>query len=384
MENKREKLGQYFTECDVLKEKLFSFILNKPRRILEPSVGRGDLVEYVSERLDSHFDMYEIDKDIPVLSSIDKEKINYCDFLEQNISKRYKTIIGNPPYVKSRGKNLYVRFIEKCYDLLSYNGELIFIVPSAVFGLTSSAKLLNEMMENGTVTHIYHPNNERLFEGASIDIVIFRYCKNNSLDRLVNYNGETLTLMNNHGLVTFSKDKSEDTYPLGDYFDIHVGLVNGREEIYKNDELGNIEVLNDENQIKKYIYIIHFPSESEEINNYLLEHKDELINRRIRKFNENNWFVWGAMRNMKVMEEHKGEQCIYLRNLTRKEKVAFLGEVRYFGGKLIMLRPKTECNISGVMEFLNSEEFRKKFIFSGRFKIGQRQLVVSHIPKKYL
>jgi len=40
-----------------------------------------------------------------------------------------------------------------------------------------------------------------------------------------------------------------------DYFDIYVGLVSGKEDIYKNEEFGNIEILNGENKIEKYNYI---------------------------------------------------------------------------------------------------------------------------------
>ena len=51
-----------------------------------------------------------------------------------------------------------------------------------------------------------------------------------------------------------------------DYFDIYVGLVTGKEDVYKNEELGNIEVLNGEDKIDKYIYIENYPCENEEIN----------------------------------------------------------------------------------------------------------------------
>ena len=50
--------GQYFTKNLKLKQKLYSFILNKPNLILEPSVGRGDLVEYIiSQNKDVNFDI---------------------------------------------------------------------------------------------------------------------------------------------------------------------------------------------------------------------------------------------------------------------------------------------------------------------------------------
>ena len=55
-----------------------------------------------------------------------------------------------------------------------------------------------------------------------------------------------------------------------DYFDIYVGLVTGKEEVYKNEELGNIEVLNGENKVEKYIFIEKYPCENEKINTHLL------------------------------------------------------------------------------------------------------------------
>jgi adenine-specific DNA-methyltransferase len=379
MEIKHE-WGQYFTTDIGLKEKLFNFILNKPKRILEPCVGRGDLVIYVLERFPKiKFDMYEIDTEIKLLEGIDKNSVRYGDFLEQKIPRFYETIIGNPPYVKTRNGNLYVKFIKKCYGLLSSKGELIFIVPSAFLKLTGTSKLLEEMMSNGNITHIYHPHNEGLFEGASIDVIVFRYAKGVFENPQVLYNDERLYVTNTRGMITFEKEKKEDDFhAFEEYFDIYVGLVCGRENIFRT-ELGNIDVMKDEGEIYKYIYIKHFPCDDEKINGYLLENKEELLGRKIRKFNDSNWFEWGALRNIKVMEERKGEDCIYVRTITRKTEVSFVGKVGYFGGGLIMLIPTKDVNLHSVVEYLNSEKFKKNFMFAKRFKIGHRQISNSSI-----
>jgi hypothetical protein len=58
------------------------------------------------------------------------------------------------------------------------------------------------------------------------------------------------------------------------------------------------------------------------------------MKREIRKFNEQNWFEWGAPRNMTIINTHRMEECIYIYNLTRKPTVSFLGKVNYFGGSL--------------------------------------------------
>ena len=240
MTTSQHNLGQYFTTNIVLKEKVFEFILNEPSNILEPSIGQGDLVKFINEKKSTiTFDMYEIDKTIKLLDKVEKDKIIYGDFIEQNIKKTYKTIVGNPPYVRTKSGNLYIDFTEKCYNLLEDNGELIFIVPSDFLKLTSASKLLNAMMNNGTFTHIYHPNNEKMFENASIDVIIFRYCKNNSIEKKVYYNDKLMYITNSNGLITFNEEENNNNNNnyFKDYFDIYVGLVTGKEEVYKNEEL---------------------------------------------------------------------------------------------------------------------------------------------------
>ena len=71
-------------------------------------------------------------------------------------------------------------------------------------------------------------------------------------------------------------------------------------------------------------------------------------------------------------------------NLTRKSNVAFLGKVQYFGGGLIILIPKKKyslkLNLNNILSYINSSTFKNNFMFSGRFKIGHRQICNSYIP----
>ena len=108
------------------------------------------------------------------------------------------------------------------------------------------------------------------------------------------------------------------------------------------------------------------------------------MEREIRKFNENNWFEWGAMRNITTINTNLGKDCIYIYNLTRRQNIAFLGKVRYFGGNLIMLIPKKIYDLNRLVSYINSNTFKDNFMFSGRFKIGHRQISNSLIPDKYL
>ena len=343
------------------------------------------MISFIKDRMPNvTFDMYEIDKKIKLLGNIQKDEVIYGDFMQQTITKTYKTIVGNPPYVRTKKGNLYIDFTEKCYNLLDDNGELIFIVPSDFFKLTSASKLLNVMMTNGTFTHIFHPHNEKMFENASIDVIVFRYCKNSSIEKKVLYNDKQLYITNSNGLITFGEEKNNNSIMFQDYFDFYVGHVSGKEEVYKNAELGNIEVLNGEDKIDKYICIEKYPCENDKINKHLFQYKNELITRGIRKFNENNWFEWGAPRNITTINANFGKDCIYVYNLTRASNVSFLGKVQYFGGGLLMLKPKKTCNLNKIVSYINSNSFKNNFMFSGRFKIGHRQLCNSYIPTEYL
>jgi adenine-specific DNA-methyltransferase len=373
--NQIHKKGQYFTKNEILQEFVRRLILNKPNKILEPSMGRGDLIKYIqSKNKNIKFDLYEIDETIDFLPEIQKEQIHFGDFLQQEINNKYKTIIGNPPYVKTKTGNLYIDFIDRCYELLEDKGELIFIVPSDFIKLTSSGKVINKMIENGTFTHIIHPNRENLFENASIDIIVFRYCKDNTLSNKILVNNEEKFLVNTNGILTFTEKENNNMKTLSEYFKVYVGMVTGRESIYKNEEFGNITLLNKKDQRDKYIFIHKFPTKNEKLNIYMLTNKNTLINRKIKKFTEDDWFKWGAPRNQKNIEKNIGKECIYVSNLTRNKEVAFIGNVEYFGGSLLMMVPKKKIDLKKIVEYLNSEKFKSNYMFSGRFKIGHKQL----------
>jgi adenine-specific DNA-methyltransferase len=375
----KKERGQYFTTNKDLQNVLVSFIKNNPKEILEPSVGAGHLVNAVKEVYENIlFDCYEIDDTIDFL--ILKDDIIFKDFLKAGINKKYTTIIGNPPYVKSKKGNLYIKFIEKCTDLLDDGGEMIFIIPSDFFKLTSASTLINKMVSIGNFTDIYHPSSESLFENANINILIFRYVKSKELSDKIIYNNQDMFITNSQGTLTFVKNKNSFKYKIGDLYDVFVGMVSGKESVFRNEELGNILVLQGEDNICKYIFIDKFPSGDEKIDEYMIKNKECLMDRKIKKINENNWFEWGALRNVKVIENKKGEECIYVKNITRDKNIAFKGTVGYFGGGLIMLIPKDKIVNNIHLNYINSEEYINQFRYSGRFKIGHKQLKDSYIP----
>lgn len=374
--SQKEK-GQYFTTSSYLQSLVSSLILNNSDTILEPCIGRGDLINYVLKMRSVKFDMFEIDDTIKLLDSINKNEVCFCDFLIKKIDTRYDTIIGNPPFVKTRTGNLYLDFIDKCFELLNENGELIFIAPSDFIKLTSATNLINRMLKSGTFTHIYHPHNESLFENASIDVIVFRYCKDKSLDNIIKLNDETKYLINTNGILTFSDNEHShlDYKIVSQYFDVYVGMVTGKESVFKNNKYGNIKILTGKDTLENYILIDSFPTNKINLNKYMLSHKQDLLDRKIRKFNTNNWFEWGALRNYTTIKNNLGKPCLYINTVTRSEKVCFKSTVQYFGGNLIIMIPKdTSIELDTIVNYLNSFDFKKNYMYSGRFRIGHKQL----------
>lgn len=375
-------MGQYFTISDTLQQFVFDKVKYKDSCLLEPSFGAGHLLKKFKER-STNYPMvcFEIDSTVkPILLFNEYQHIIYGDFTKQRVTQRFKTIVGNPPYVQQRTGNLYIKFIELCYELLESNGELIFIVPSDFMKVTSAASILDTMTKNGAFTDFLFPHDEKLFEGASIDVVIFRYEKGSTTKKSI-VNGKDMFCNVHNGIITFSESEVVGT-PLADLFNVYVGLVSGKDEIYRV-PFGNIDILNDKERIDKYIFSETFPTPDSVINEHLLKHKSALLERRIKKFSEINWFEWGAPRNIKSIRDNLGKPCIYIRNITRSKEVAFVDTVQYFGGSLLCLipiEPMTEAQLRKVITFLSSDDFQKDYLYAGRFKIGHKQVSNIIIP----
>lgn len=378
----KKKMGQYFTISDELQKFVFDKVKHKGSLVMEPSFGAGHLLKkFKDANPDYPILCYELDNSIkPIVSFNAHQTVVYGDFTKQTIHQKFKTIVGNPPYVKQSTGNLYIKFIEICFGLLDDNGEIIFIVPSDFIKLTSASSLIGAMIKEGSFTHFLFPHDEKLFEGASVDVVVFRYEKGlKTKDTIVN--GKKMICNVNSGIITFSETQISGN-PLSDTFNVYVGLVSGRDEVYRSVH-GNMDILNDKERVQKYIFTESFPTGDTLIDAHLQANKSILLERRIRKFNEDNWFEWGAPRNITSIRKNLGKPCIYIRNMTRSQEVAFIDTVKHFGGSLLCLIPKetmSGAELEKIVSFLNTKDLQKDYLYSGRFKIGHKQVCNIIVP----
>jgi adenine-specific DNA-methyltransferase len=378
----KKKMGQYFTISEDLQQFVFDKVKHVGAQLLEPSFGAGHLLKkFKDANPDYPIICYELDNTIkPTLAFNAHQTAIYGDFTKQHITQKFKTIVGNPPYVKQSTGNLYIKFIELCFGLLDTDGEIIFIVPSDFIKLTSASTLIDTMTKAGSFTDFLFPHDEKLFEGANVDVVVFRYEKGLHT-KSTTVNGKPMICNVHSGIITFSASEINGN-PLSDKFDVYVGLVSGRDEVYRSD-LGNMNILSDKDRVQKYIFAETFPTGNAQIDAHLKANKAVLLERKIRKFNENNWFEWGAPRNISSVQKHMGQPCIYVRNMTRQQTVAFVDKVQYFGGALLCLIPKqtlSQADLQKIAAFLNTKDLQKDYIYSGRFKIGHKQVCNIIVP----
>jgi adenine-specific DNA-methyltransferase len=373
----KKNIGQYFTISDNLQKFVFDKVKHKSSTLLEPSFGAGHLLKKFKEYDDNYpMTCYELDTTVkPVVEFNENQTAIYGDFTAQTITTKFKTIIGNPPYVKQKTGNLYIKFVEQCYNYLEdEGGELIFIVPSDFIKLTSASSIIEKMEKTGSFTDFLFPHDEKLFEGASIDVVVFRYEKG-LINKKTIVNGKEVFCNINKGIITFSDTEVSGT-SIDTDFNVYVGLVSGKDEIYKV-PFGNIDILSDKDKEEKFIFTETFPTNNEKIDTHLQTHKSQLLERKIKKFTEKNWFEWGAPRNISSIRSNYGKPCIYIRNMTRNKEVAFMGKVQYFGGSLICLIPKkemAESDMEKIVCYFNTTTFQKDYMYAGRFKIGHKQI----------
>lgn len=368
-----EQLGQVFTPSNIVAQMLA--LRKNYGRVLEPSCGDGAFFNNISSCVGIEIDA----KHCP------KGALN-MDFFGYSESEKFDTIIGNPPYVRYKDiplqtkeklksslfderSNLYLFFIEKCLNHLTPHGELIFITPRDFLKATSSIKLNQYIFSLGTITDIFDLGDSRIFKGFSPNCIIFRFEKGN-FSRRTNTNKKFIC--SNGQLLFTDKD-----YPFlfSDLFFVKVGAVSGNDKIFESQNYGNRNFVcshtHKTGRTRKMIY--------NEKNNYLLSYKDELINRKIKHFDENNWWQWG--RSHYISDEKR----IYLNTRTRNKEPFFLHESKDYDGSVLAIFPKNQqADLKEMCFELNKVNWAELgFVCEGRYLFSQKSLQNTLLPESF-
>ena len=112
----------FFPTPEVLIDKMFSKIkFNKIRYILEPSAGKGNIINALKEKTKNYnclIDAIEIEKDLQHILKGNKINIVFNDFLQFQTMKIYDLIIMNPPF-DAGDKHLL-----KAIELIKHGGQI--------------------------------------------------------------------------------------------------------------------------------------------------------------------------------------------------------------------------------------------------------------------
>ncbi|GHP96930.1 hypothetical protein JP0053_14750 [Helicobacter pylori] len=166
------------------------------------------------------------------------------------------------------------------------------------------------------------------------------------------------------------------TQKLSEVFKVKVGAVSGCDKIFKNEKYGNLEFVTSitkrTNVLEKMVFV-------NEPNDYLLQHKDSLMQRKIKKFNENNWFEWGRMHHISPKKR------IYVNTKTRQKNPFFIHQCPNYDGSILALFPYNQnLDLQNLCDKLNAINWQELgFVCDGRFLFSQRSLENALLPKDF-
>lgn len=197
-------------------EKMRSYLPSKVGRLLEPSVGTGQLLNVIRGAYDAA-DVYDIN-DV-YLSKIPDDSNTHKhleDFLDVPVTMQYDAILMNPPYLRyqdmdiaqrtkvrrisklleSGNIDLYVAFIVKCMLHLSDTGTLVAIIPSTWRYNKSTRAFREWLTTNRFIKEIYDYGSTKVFDGIDVycSILVLTRTPNThymSNDILIPYDSET-------------------------------------------------------------------------------------------------------------------------------------------------------------------------------------------------
>lgn len=374
--------GQVFTPGAIVRTML-ALRANRGR-VLEPAAGEGAFSRHLPGCVAIELD-----------ARVAPPGARVMDFFDFPLHERFETIIGNPPYVRYRDiiprtrarldtrlfdfrSNLFLFFIEKCVRHLGDGGELIFIVPREFIKLTAAVRLNHWLYEQGTITHWIETGDARIFTGATPNCAIFRFVRGDfsrrtSYRRLGDAQWDERGMAHIHGQLAFVH--AHLCVPMGDLFDVRVGAVSGADDIFTHPE-GNLEFVCSQTAAtgatRRMIHGAHHP--------HLDRHKERLLARRVRSFDESNWWKWGR------------DHCkapgprIYVNGKTRRARPFFIHPCTAYDGSILALFPKNrEMNIDRALALFNDavpwEELG--FFVDGRYLFTQRSLATLMLPEAF-
>ncbi len=335
-----------------------------------------------------------------------------ANFFHWNPDATFATIIGNPPYVRAQWideetraawqqlteryplppldqrANLYLYFIADAVRRLEDRGELIFITPREWLKATSAVALNRWLYRQGTITHLIELGDARLFADALPNCHIFRYVKNDfsrvtilaelwskaplpSSAEHLPWERRYFTECGGHLLFL----REPHPFRLDQIACVKVGGVSGADAIFANPRYANREFVYSGTVRTGQTRPMFWPDPTQPPA-WLLPYKPQLLARKVRRFDESNWWLWG-----RGYPESDAPR-IYVNAKTRAPKPFFLHPCRHFDGSVLALFPHDRAvPLTALCDALNRVDWAALgFVCDGRYLFSQRALAHAPLP----
>lgn len=390
-------LGQVFTPPAVVQAMLA--LRRNQGRILEPSAGDGAFSRQLPGCVAIELDR----RHAPPGALVE-------NFFAYSEDEKFQTVIGNPPYVRFQDiqpdtasrlrsslfdgrSNLYLFFMEKAVRHLAPGGELIFITPRDFLKATSAVRLNRWLFEEGTITDAIELGDARVFSGAVPNCLIWRFERGNFSRRtrhaelgtgwdlaeaLADPPWQEKNFLELGGHLLFTRG----AYPLRVHhlFSVKVGAVSGADDLYGSGDFGNRDfVCSSTARTGLTRRMLWQAPGGTAPHPALLPHKPRLIARRIRNFDESNWWQWG--RGYPETDAPR----LYVNHKTRQARPFFLHECPHFDGSILALFPQAKnTDLQALCSAMNDVDWSELgFVCDGRFVFSQRSLENAPLPEAF-
>ena len=393
--NDLSSLGQFFTPAAIVD--CMRALVRNNGRVLEPACGDGAFLKHFPGALGIEIDPQQAPPEARVM-----------DFFALPDAEHFATIIGNPPYVRYQDippltrqlasgsvldgrANLYLFFIEKCLRHLEPGGELIFITPRDLLKATSAVPLNRVLFAAGTITDFIDLGDLHLFDGATPNCAIWRFELSNhsrctrfaalgsadGVAALQSPRWEERRFVESNGHLLFTRHD----YPLhlNDIAFVKVGAVSGADELYASDEFGTRDFVCSSTGVHGKTRRMIWCEPGDPPPQALLMHRERLIARRIRAFDEFNWWQWG--RGYFQSERPR----VYVNGKTRREKPFFVHDCPHYDGAVLAIFPRDPAvDVRQLAAALNTVAWDELgFVCDGRFLFTQRSLEHTPLPASF-
>jgi len=175
----RHARGQYFTPFPLIELvlDLCAAGVPQPESVMDPACGSGRFLMAARARWpDARLVGFETDPAALALAqeNLPNAELHGGSFLEAKTRRRVDMLVGNPPYVRQRGRkrDLYVDFLQEAPRWLTAAGRLGLVLSSSWLDVEYGQEIRELLAREFAVEWIVESSAERWFPGAKVNTMV--------------------------------------------------------------------------------------------------------------------------------------------------------------------------------------------------------------------